>query len=194
MVPVALQRFTKKKKQRMGLWAQINKEFRVCVREKVKAKKERATPAAVIYHRRSHKYLLITSINGGPSDPGLVKGGAKKGESARRALLREIGEELQVKRRQIKIRGYLGSYSVSSLKHKEGLKKKRYFIFLVSYDGPHELNTNGELLDYEWKEFNEVEGRISILKDTRQGKYDVLSGSFNALKHLHEHPTTNPRA
>lgn len=168
MDPVIFKPLTRK------LWAQINKEIKACNKEK----KELPTVAAVLYHTRSRRYLVVISRKGGLSNPGLVKGGVEKGESAVRALVREIREELHIPTFAIKVKGYGGSHSVPSVHKKKGLATKRYFVFLVAYAGPLKLTINGELCGYDWILLDEVEKTLSVLKDTRPGKLEVLTKFF----------------
>jgi 8-oxo-dGTP pyrophosphatase MutT (NUDIX family) len=160
------------------LWNAINKEIKACI----KAKKERPTVAAVLYHTRSRQYLIITSRKGGLSNPGLVKGGVERGESAFRALMREIGQELHISVSSRNVKGYGGSYSVPLVHPKNGLSIKRYFVFLVAYSGPLKLTINGELSGYFWMPLKEVEGALSVLNEPRPEprpeKYNVLMKIF----------------
>ncbi|MBI2030901.1 NUDIX hydrolase [Candidatus Kaiserbacteria bacterium] len=156
------------------LWNMINKEIRACI----KAKKERPTVAAVLYHTRSRQYLIITSRKGGLSNPGLVKGGVVKSESAYGALKREIRQELGVSAFEINIKGYGGTYSVPLVHSKNGLAIKRYFVFLVAYSGPLKLAINGELSGYFWMPIEEIKESLGILKETRPEKFDVLMKLF----------------
>lgn len=156
------------------LWNAINKEVKACI----KAKKERPTVAAIMYHTRSRQYLIVTSRKGGLSNPGLVKGGVVKSESAYGALKREIGQELQISAFLMKVKGYGGSYSVPIVHPKNGLSIKRYFVFLVAYSGPLKLTINGELSGYYWMPLEDVKGALSVLKGPRPGKYEVLTKLF----------------
>ena len=156
------------------LWKQINDEVRACF----KVGKERPTAAAVFYHLRSHKYLLITSTKGGLLNPGLVKGGVEGGEGAQEALMREISQELRVPRHAIKIKGYGGSFEVPSNHEKGGCRIKRYFVFLVAYKGPHKLNINGELSGSFWYPLDEIPGVLDIALRNHPHKLVVLKHVF----------------
>jgi|GEM_PF-2896972 len=156
------------------LWKQIDDEVHACFQ----AGTERPTVAAVLYHIRSHKFLLITSTSGGLLNPGLVKGGVKKGESALCALIREIRQELRVRILEKHIKGYAGSFSVASVHQKDGRSTKRYFVFLVAYGGPHKLNINGELSGYFWYLLEEIPEVLGISQEARPRKYEVLMQIF----------------
>lgn len=172
------------------LWARVNADLRTCVREG----KERPTVAAVV--RRRGKYLIVTSTNGtggGYFNLGLVKGGAEKGETALRALLREIRQELRIRRPLLKIRAYCGAYSVASIKKKNGFSTKRYFVFHVVYCGPQKLRINGELSGYYWMTLAEVEKALHILLPERQEKYDALSDIFSSFKMVTRRAKQPPR-
>ncbi|MBI5004149.1 NUDIX hydrolase [Candidatus Kaiserbacteria bacterium] len=164
------------------LWTRINLEVRACVQEG----EERATVATII--RRRGKYLIITSSHGaggGYFNPGIVKGGVERGETALAALFREIPQELGIRRALLKLIGYGGAYSVASTSaRKKGYTKKRYYIFYVTYTGPQKLRINGELSGFYWMTLPEVHRvlQVLLLPPERQEKFDVLTDAFSSLQ------------
>ncbi len=160
----------------------VNGKVRKCKKER-----HRPTVAAIVKHRTKKSFLLIepkVSLSGvGTKNPGIVKGGIKRGEGILSALFRELEEELSMQPSQLKVLGYGGSRSVLSVKQKSGLLMKRYFFFYVEYEGPLAITINPlELSSYRWFTLKEIREEIKILLELRPDKYAVLDAAFAALE------------
>lgn len=174
----------------------VNRALLRRVHDKVRrCKKERHRPtvALLIEHHETGQFLLIESKNGKSKNPGLVKGGIGNQESMLDALYREAEEEVGFTQSQVRIFGYAGSRSVSSAHTKSGLRKKRYFIVHVVYDGPLELTINtDELSGYRWCSIAQVQEHISILLASRPEKHAVLTEVFIQLERTREERRSPP--
>ena len=164
------------------LLGKINARARKCQRER-----HRPTVAAVVICKKTGKILVVesaaTSEETLKTNPGIVKVGMNpQKEDALTALFREIKEEVFLSPDQLRVTGYGGSRSVRSLKRKGRLLKKRYFFFLVEYDGVEDLTINtSELSGYFWLTIKQARKKISVLKETRLEKFRALDAVFKTV-------------
>ncbi|MEI6746992.1 MAG: NUDIX hydrolase [Methylococcaceae bacterium] len=171
---MAFRRIKKKLLRRVDL------DVRQCVRKGT----HRPTVGVVLEHAETGRILIVNGKNSsvdGSSNPGIIKGGVQKRERVLVAAAREIFEELGISK--VVFKRYCGSYSVTSLKQKDGFLKKRYFVFHAVYTGPADIACNlEELSGYSWVEFDDVVATLEVLRETRFEKYEVLISIFAAFR------------
>ena len=172
---MAFRRLTKKLLQR------IDSGVRVCARRGT----HRPTVAVVLEHRETGRFLIVAGKTDpdGSYNPGIVKGGIQKKERVLVAAVREVGEEVGIKKSQLSFKKYGGAYSVASVKKKEGFSKKFYYVFYAQYEGPENLFYNAEELSgCCWVPPEDMETHLCCLKDARPEKHKVLLKIFADLR------------
>lgn len=148
--------------------------------EEAHAKGEYRPVVVAAILRKDGKVLLVASAKNF-ADWGLPQGGIDPDEPMLHALLREIEEETGITSSLLIIKHLLGWCdldSETSRADKRGFRKgKRYFFYLLEYDGPNELAVNAaEIADYSWAGFVEAEMlMVSTRAEKRKLTTDVLT-------------------
>ncbi len=146
----------------------------------------RPTVAVMIQHHETKKFLIIfgrADVFGNAPNPGIVKGGVDRGELPLAAARREIEEELGIHSKYFEFLYYYGSYSVKSLKKKEGFPRKRYYVFHAVYDGPSEFSIDtDELSHYAWMTLRDAKRSLRSLARLRSDKQKALLKIFEHFK------------
>ena len=138
------------------------------------ARKKRYRPVVVAVIRNKKGEILLVRSMKRPREWYFPQGGVEIGETARRALFRELSEELSLKRSDLALERYLGYEDVErSTVCRESVdlwRGKRYFFYRLSCarEAREPVPDRVEVLECQWVLRGKLKGKISRTRKEKQ--------------------------